>query len=150
MITDKNNSFGFPVSLNTGAAGSYLLGDVIPLMTASDRGESSELYLVIVVTDAATSAGAATAKFSLVTDDVEAIATDGSATVHLETAAIPVADMVLGYSVLTTKLPLEGQEYETYMGLLQTTGTAAFTAGAVKAFLTPSPANWKAYAEGNN
>jgi hypothetical protein len=150
MITDKNTSFGFPVSLNTGVAATYLLGDVIPLENASDRGESSELYLVIIVTEAATSGGSATAKFSLVTDAQAAIATDGSATVHLETAAIPVADMVLGYSVLTTKLPLEGPAYETYMGLLQTTGTAAFTAGAVKAFLTPNPANWKAYAEGNN
>lgn len=149
MITDKLTSFGFPVALNTGAAGSYLLGDVIPLDVARDLGNSTQLYLVISCAVTAASAGAATATFKLVTDAQAAI-NPTTATVHAQSPAIPVASMVAGKSLFVIALPLEGNAYETFMGIVQVTGTAAFTAGSVHAFLTPTPPAWKAYAEGAN
>jgi hypothetical protein len=39
----------------------------------------------------------------------------------------------------------QGRNYERYLGILQTTAVAAFTAGKVNAFLTKDPAVWRAY-----
>ncbi len=45
---------------------------------------------------------------------------------------------------------MENQDaYERFLGLLQTTGVAAVTAGKVNAFLTHDVAKWKAYADGS-
>jgi hypothetical protein len=44
-------------------------------------------------------------------------------------------------------LPLEGNAYERYLGILQVTGTTAISAGAINAFLTFDVQKWKAYAD---
>ena len=46
---------------------------------------------------------------------------------------------------MVTRLP--AASYERYVGIQQITGTAAFTAGAIDAFLTMDPIAWKAYAD---
>lgn len=143
MILDNNNEFCDATALNTGAAGSYLIGDVIDLGAARDVGNGQDLYLVVQVDTAVTSAGAATVQFSLCSDAQAAIAVDGTQTVHYQSAAIPKATLVAGYQAVTVKLP--PGNYERYLGVVQTTGTAALTAGAVNAFLTPDIARWKAY-----
>ena len=151
MITDRLNTFALDVAMNTGAAGSYLIGDVIPLLyTPRDIGQGQPLYLVIQVSELATSAGSATASFALVSDAQPAIATDGSATVHVQTATFPVAQLIVTKSLLIAALPLEGPAYEGYLGILQTTGVAAFTAGKIDAFLTPVPATYRAYPDGKH
>lgn len=148
MIIDERNEFCDATALNTGAAGSYLIGDVIDLGAVQrDIGNGEQLYLVIQVDTTATSGGAATGQFSLVSDAQAAIATDGSASVHFQTAAIPVATLAAGYNVASVALPMQGTAYERYLGILQTTGTAAFTAGKVNAFLTPDVSKIKAYAD---
>lgn len=142
MILDERTEFCDAVALNTGGAGSYLLGDVIDLGEAKDLGNSTPLYLVIQVDTAATSGGSATGTFSLVTDDNDSLS---SPSVLVSSPAWAVADMTAGKVLLEVQLPMEGTAYERYLGIRQTTGTAAFTAGKINAFITHTPANWKSY-----
>jgi hypothetical protein len=142
MIMDERTEFCDATALNTGGAGTYLLGDVID--TGGDGlNDVDELYLVIQVDTTATSGGSATGVFSLASDAQAAIATDGSATIHAASRAIPVASLVAGTNILVVELP-KGT-YERYIGILQTTAVAAFTAGKINAFLTPVKPTWKAF-----
>jgi hypothetical protein len=145
MILDSRNEFCNATSLNTGAAGTYLLGDQIDL-GAGDKpiGAQDELYLVAVVQTTATSGGSATLQLKLSSDDSASIATNGTATDHFVSRVFPVASLVAGTTLFATKLPM-GFDYERYLGILQVTGTAAFTAGKIDVFLTPDPARWAAY-----
>ncbi|WP_300379630.1 Bbp16 family capsid cement protein [Henriciella sp.] len=144
MIMDERTEFCDGTALNTGGAGSYLVGDVYD--TGGDGWNIADgLYLVILVDTTATSGGSATGQFHLVSDAQAAIAADGSATYHFSTDAIAVADLSAGVRVCAVRLP--AGEYERYVGILQTTGTAAFTAGAIDAFLTPDISQWKAFAD---
>jgi hypothetical protein len=145
MIIDKRNEFCDATALNTGSAGTYLIGDQIDLTVARDMGNGSAPYLVITVDTLPTSGGSATAKFILASDASASIATDGSASVHFETKAFAISEMAVGTVLAAVKLPMEGVAYERYLGILQTTGTAAFTGGKVNAFLTMDVAKWKAY-----
>lgn len=139
MILDERNEFADATALDTGGTGRVLVGDVIDLGSVANGypGSSDDLYLVIGVDTAVTSAGAATVSFELVSDAQAAIATDGTATVHFATAAIGKATLVAGYQVCSVQLP-QGA-YERYLGILQNVGTAALTAGKVNAFLTRTP-----------
>lgn len=148
MILDERTEFCDATALNTGAAGSYLIGDVIDLgllygnTTGDNVGVTEELWLVIQVDTTATSGGSATGQFHLASDAQAAIATDGSATYHFSTSAIAVASLTAGTTVARVRLPVG--TYERYLGILQTTAVAAFTAGKVNAFLTPNVAAWSA------
>lgn len=146
MITDKLTMFCDSQALNTGAAGDYLLGDVIDLQNARDVGQGMPVYLVIAMTVTATSAGAATGQFTLVSD-ADAAMTIATATEHVASPVFDVAAMTAGTRLLAVVLPLEGNVYERYLGIKQTTGVAAFTAGAIDAFLTTDVQAWKAYAD---
>lgn len=149
MIMDERTEFLDATALNTGAAGTYLIGDVYDTgVQNQDIGLGQQIFLNILVDTAVTSAGAATVQFKLVSDAQAAIATDGSATEHIITTAIPKATLIAGYRVITVALP-QGT-YERYLGILQVTGTAALTAGAVSAFLTLNGNKWIAIADGVN
>lgn len=139
MISDKLLTFADDTALNTGAAGNYVIGDQIDL-GVSARGigaliGSAALYLVITVEDDATSGGSATTSFSLLTDGDSAM---GSPTVVATTPAYAVADMNPGTLLAIIAIPV-GYAWERYIGLRQTTGTAAFTGGSINAFLTHTP-----------
>ncbi len=145
MIIDSRNEFCDATALNTGAAGTYLLGSQIDLGTGDKPiGAMDELFLVAVVNTTATSGGSATLQLKLASDATAAVATDGSATEHLASPVFPVASLVAGTVLFTTKMP-QGFNYERFLGVLQVTGAAAFTAGKVDVFLTPDPARWAAY-----
>jgi len=145
MILDKRNEFCDATALNTGGAGTYLVGDQIDLGAARDVGNGEPVYLVITVDTLPTSGGSATAQFQLASDASASIATDGSASVHLETKAFTNAQMAAGTVLAAIALPMEGVAYERYLGILQVTGTAAFTGGKINAFLTHDVAKWKSY-----
>ena len=148
MILDKRTEFADAVALNTGAAGTYLIGNQIDLDAAQrDVGNGEPLYLVITVDTLPTSGGAATAQFTLASDDSASIATNGTASVHFVTKAFAISEMAAGTVLAAVALPIQGVAYERYLGILQTTGTAAFTGGKVNAFLTHDVAKWKAYAD---
>lgn len=153
MILDERNEFADATALNTGAVGTYNIGDVIDTQgqaigTANltrDIGLATDcLWLVIRVATAATSGGSATGQFRLVSDDTATPSTT-TATVHYTSAAIPVASLTAGATIAVVCLP--SGAYERYLGIQQITGTAAFTAGAIDAFLTMDPIAWKAYAD---
>jgi hypothetical protein len=147
MILDERNEFCDATALNTGGAASYLIGDVIDLGDAPttqdlNGGADTDMYLVIQVDTTATSGGSATGQFHLVSDAQAAIAVDGTATYHFSTKAFTVASLVGGLRVCAVALPMGA--YERYLGILQTTATAAFTAGKVNAFLTRNPGKFLA------
>lgn len=148
-IMDSTAEFCDATSLNTGAAGTYLVGNVMDLTRARDIGNGHRLFLVINVDTAVTSAGAATVQFIFASDAQAAIATDGSATAHWTSLAIPKATLVAGYQLIVP-LPLEAPAYEAFLGILQVTGTAALTAGKINAYLTLEPPKWKAYPNSAN
>lgn len=148
MILDTLNEFCDGVSLNTGGAGSYNLGNQIDLSEARDIGNGEPMYLVIqVAEDITVASSTGTVQFRLVSDDSDTIATDGSATVHMvsPTFATSTTEIEAGTVLLAQALPMEGEEYERYIGLQQVTGATALNAGAINAFLTHDVANWKAY-----
>lgn len=144
MILDERNEFADATALNTGAAGDYVIGDVIDLGAAGrDIGNGADLNFVVQVDTTATSGGAATLAISLATDDNASLS---SPTKIVTSPAIPVASLVAGATLFRITVP--AGTYERYIGIVQTTGTAAFTAGKINAFLTADVANWKAYADG--
>lgn len=148
MIMDSRLELCDATALNTGGAGVYLLGNQPNLgLAPGDIGEGESLYLVLSVDTTCTSGGAATVSFSLASDDTAAVSTSTS-TVHLTTPVFPVASLVAGFQ-RAFALP-RGAIYEQYLGLLQTTAVAAFTAGKVNAFITRDPTGIRAYADGVN
>jgi len=149
MIKDALNEFAAAEALNTGVPATYLVGDVIDLDPTDSGnipniGAGEEMWLVIHVTTTATSGGAATGEFKLVSDSTADLAT--SPTTHLTSGALAVATLVAGYYILKARLP--SGAYEKYLGVTQTTATAAFTAGAINAFLTHDVSDWVSVADG--
>ena len=147
MITDKLTTFGMPVSLDTSGTGTEQIGEVIDTgVTDHDLGVGYPFYFYISVADAATSGGAATAQFELVTAEDEAITT--GVEVLATSKEFALADMGEGEFLVATTIPY-GQ-YKRWLALRQVTETAAFTGGSVNAFLTQEPDRWRAYPEGLN
>lgn len=157
MILDERLEFADAVSV-AAAAGTALIGDVIDLQVARDIGNGQPIYLVITTdTEIITAGAAGTLKFQLVSDAQAAIATDGSATVHLDTGTFVTDDAAANSSQLNAggvicciAVPLQGQVYERYLGILAITATTTTTAGKINAFLTLDPIGWKAYADASN
>lgn len=147
MICDKLATFADDTALNTGLAGSYIIGDQIDLQVARGIGTligHAQLWLVIKVQTTATSGGSATLAVNLVTDDNGALS---SPTVIASTPVFAVANLTAGTVLAVFALPISSA-YERYIGIQQVTGTAAFTAGNIDAFLTTSPPAYRAYAQG--
>lgn len=148
MIMDSRLELCDATALNTGAAGTYLIGNQPNLSLApGDVGNGEQLYLVLQVDTTATSGGAATLAVSLASDDTAAVSTTTS-TVHFTTPVYALGTLVAGFTRVFA-LPI-GTIYEQFLGILQITGTAAFTAGKVNAFITRDPTGWRAYADGVN
>jgi hypothetical protein len=145
MIIDSLSEFCDNEAVG-GSTGRRLVGDVVPLGSAvPNLGIGAQMYLVIRVSAAFTSAGSATVDFEFSSDAAAAIATDGSATVHASTGAIALTDLdAIGDTIAILPLPARAT-YEDYLGIVANVGTAALTAGSVDAFITPTPDNWKAY-----
>lgn len=146
MILDKLNEFADATALNTGAAGGYLIGNQIDLgLNGLDVGNGEPLYLVIQVDTAITAGASGTVAFSLASD-ATAVIDPAASTKHLTTPVFTVGTGIAAGTVLYTgAIPAEGNVYERFLGIVQTTGVAAVTAGAVSAFLVRDVAKWKAY-----
>lgn len=142
MILDKRNEFADATALGTSGTGLQLVGDVIDLGT-DGINEVDDITFYVNVDTAITSAGNATVEFQLVSDAQAAIATDGSASVHFKSAAVPKASLVAGFTAVNVQLP-KGQ-YERYLGVIANVGTAAASAGKINAGLTPLNPTWKAF-----
>lgn len=103
-----------------------------------------QLWLVILTTQAAAAAGAATVTFTLESDSTADLAT--SPTVHYSSPVIGKATLVAGFVAVRTQLP--SGDYERYLGVRYTVGTGPLTAGAFTAFLTPDVQRNVAYPSG--
>lgn len=148
MILDERTEFADATALNTGAAGSYLVGDVIDLtVIGADIGQDTEIWCVIQV-DTAVAGTSSTVQFKLASDSVANLVADANATIHFATAAIPEATLIAGYQVAAFRLPLG--TYERYLGIIQTTAVAALSAGKINAFLTTDVSKIKHYADATN
>ena len=154
QILDESLEFADAVSV-AAAAGTALIGDVINLEQLGDIGAGEPIYLVITTdTEIITGGIAGTIKFILASDAQAAIATDGSASVHIDTGTFVTDDsaandsqMNAGGVIFCGPLPMEGRAYEQYLGILAVIATTTVTAGKVNAFLTRNPAKWRAYAD---
>lgn len=151
MIMDELLEFADATALSTAGTGLAAVGDVIDLgATPQDLGNGRQLYLVIQVDTAVTSAGSATVSFQLVSDGTSTLAANGTETLHYASIAQSKGDLVAGYEIVIA-VPLEGSiAYERYLGIQQNVGTAALTAGKINAFLTFDPKGWKAYPDAAN
>jgi hypothetical protein len=126
------------------AAGTTLEGDVKNLVTPRDIGAGHPIYLIVLVSAAFTSGGAATVNIKLASDDAAAISTTTS-TIHWQTGALAYTVLTAGKTFVVA-LP-QGLDYEQYLGILVTTAAATTTAGSITAFLSPDPVGWKAFTE---
>lgn len=150
MYVDSRLEMCNATALNTGAAGTYLLADQIDLKRLNmNPGHGEEVYLVVRMVTAATSGGAATLTILLASDDTASIATNGTATEHLRSRTFALAALTAGATILAVPLPAH-VDYERFLGILQITGTAAFTGGTIDAFLTHDVNLWRAYADATN
>lgn len=150
MILDKLNTFAAALAINTGGAGTYFLGDVIDLQAQQirDIGNGRQVYWVTTI-DTSLASATGTFNLQLVSDAQAAIAVDGSATVHDQIGAKLAAAVVAGTKFVRV-VPLELPTYERYLGILQITAVAAFTAGKINSFLTLDPIGWKPYPDASN
>lgn len=131
----------------TGNTGTRLIGDTIDLQVARDVGNGQPLYLFVVVRDGITAASAGTYQVKLTSGTSDALA---GARDHIispvfvtGTSAIPE-----GTVLLQVPLPVEGNEYQRYLGIQEVVGTQNTTAGEIDAFLTLDPSGWKSYPQG--
>jgi hypothetical protein len=149
MILDERNEFAdaAAIALNVGNAIAPNT-DVIdlgatPTLRAINVGEP--LYLVLQV-DTAFEGATATIQFELASDSTANLAT--SKTVHINTGAIAVATWAAGYTLVYALPPTAN--YERYLGLWMTVGTANVTAGKLNAFLTTTPPVQTIYPDATN
>lgn len=146
MWLDERTEFCDATQLSTTGTGLRVTGDQIDLTTARDIGNGEPVYWCVEVDTAITSTGSATVNFKLVSDGTAALSTAGTSTVHAETGAIAKASLVAGYKTAIA-IPMEGNTYERYLGVLIDVGTAKLSAGKINSFLTKDVAKWKAYAD---
>ena len=150
MWVDDKLEFADATSVGTPNNSTANLGDYMRLSDVRDIGNGEPVYLVVQVTAAITSGGSAKVAFMLVSDATSSIATDGTATKHVESDDIAVASLVAGYQFVMP-LPPRQPDWEEYVGLqIKETASQALTAGNVNAFLTTQPAVYKAYADAAN
>lgn len=146
-ILDERTEFADATALNTGAAGTYNIGDLIDSTVVRDLGNGQPIYLVVsVATGITVAASTGTVAFRLVSDSTDTISTT-TATVHVTSQAHATSTTAIpaGRILFVVALPWEGAVYERYLALQQITGTTAVNAGAVDAYLTLDPPVWKAY-----
>src|SRR5690606_31352749 len=83
MLTDLHNTFAQEQSV-AGSPGTALVGDVIDLEQVRDLGNGQPVWLVVQATAELVTAGdPGTVQLALVSDAQAAIATNGSASMHL-------------------------------------------------------------------
>jgi hypothetical protein len=151
MIVDSRTEMCNATALNTGAAGTYVIGNQIDLGPAAPLlGGEKAVYLVIVASAGIEAAGAGSVAFELVSDSVATL--DSSATVHLRTptfatsATTDTTTLKTGTLLFAVQLPFGIlNAYERYLGIRQVTASNAITAGSVDIFLTEDVQAWKAY-----
>ncbi|KKL00842.1 hypothetical protein LCGC14_2628420 [marine sediment metagenome] len=157
MILDKNLEFADATSV-ANAAGVDNIGSTIDMTVVRDIGNGQPVYLVINVdTEIITGGSAGIIQFRLVSDSTEVPSADETPTLHAKSEDFVTDDSAANDSELNAggypfviALPLEGPEYERYLGIQTVITTTTVTAGNINAFLTLDPVGWKAYPDATN
>ena len=150
MYLDNNLEFADALAVGTPNNTTVTLGEIIDLDIAREIGAGQPVFLVIQVTTALTSGGAAFIKAKIVSDSTTTIATDGTATEHGASDTIAVATWIIGFQLIIPLMP-EDPAYERYLAFqLEETAGQALTAGHGNAFLTLNPRAYQAYADAVN
>lgn len=142
MILDERTEFLATTNVFSNQT-SVLVGDVIDLTAITrDIGMGQPLYWYVLVTTAFVGSSSTT-DFQIRTDSVAAVDAS-SGTLHASTGAIAVANLGAETFFMST-LPIVGNTYERYMGLIVIGATANTSAGAITAGLTLDPKGWTSY-----
>ena len=143
MFIDSNLEFADDVDITNAVATGVKKGtarDVRPNVTDNatvDFQSGEQLYLVVEITEAVTSAGSASVQFLLTTADNEALSTNPENIWY--SGAIGKDDLVVGKRFIAS---LPTADYKRWLGIRVTTGTATTTAGKINAFITKDVTNW--------
>ena len=125
MILDKLATFVHNAAINTMAAGSTVVGSIWDTTKNKDLANVSG-RVEIRITQDATSGGAATLAYELLTSNA---ADMSSPTVLWSSGPVPLASLKAGNLHSSFSFPAQGQLR--YLAMRQVTGTAAFTGGKV-------------------
>lgn len=150
MILDTNLLLTNAVSF-AAVAGTATTTNVIDLgLAARNPFNGEDIFAVVSITTAFLSAGASTTEFRFVTDAQDPMATDGTATFHGSTGAIPKALLVVGARFVVSLNKL-GPVSERFLGLNVVTAVATTTAGAATIdIMTTVPDTWRPYTDAVN
>ena len=149
MLIDKQNQFSADTGDSPTSIGSTASTNIIDLGIARDIGGAvtDQLMLLCQVTTAFTSGGSATLQVQFQTAPDNGSGLPGSWSTLAQSDVIPVASLVQSYKFLPSEVP--GGTL-LFIRLNYVIGTAAMTAGTLKAALVPSldmqPAYARAYA----
>jgi len=137
MLIDKQNQFSADAGDSPTATGSTASTNIIDLGVARDIGGAvtDQLMLLCEVVTAFTSGGSATLQVQFQTAPDNGSGAPGSWSILSQSDAIAVAALVQGTKFLPGELPGGTQRF---IRLNYVIGTAAMTAGTLKAALVPS------------
>ncbi len=126
------------------AVGTAIVGDQLDMKYNMPGPVHTAGWLVITAHTQIVAAGNGTLTFALVSDSQTPLATDGSATEHIECDPVATSTTAIPAGTLLSCVRIPDGEYERYAGLMLTTAGAALTEGEVNAFLTDEPSYWRA------
>jgi hypothetical protein len=149
MLMDSRSEFANKTPIGA-TLGKVLLGDHMDLGSVRDIASAANTWLVVQVATTFTSAGAATLQVALASDSVNPPRVDGNETTHILSPVFALAQLTAGTQLLSIQLPLETDTttYKRFLEIVATISVAAFTAGALNAFLTTEPRQGRQYADG--
>jgi len=147
MLIDKQNQFSADAGDSPTTVGSTASTNIIDLGIARDIGGvvTSQLMLLCQVATAFTSAGSATLQVQFQTAPDNGSGAPGAWVTLAQSDVVPKASLVPGYQFLPGPLTDPTQRF---VRLNYVVGTAAMTAGALKAALVPSLDALPVYARG--
>jgi hypothetical protein len=131
MILDKELVFSDSQAKGTGVFDSAAAFDSTNIVDLTKAGNRLDNLNFVAQVDTAFVGTSSTLKVALAT----CATTNGSFETLLASDAIPEATLVAGYEVIKTRVPRSG--VKRYVKVIYTVGTAAMSAGAISAFLTP-------------
>jgi hypothetical protein len=137
MLIDKQNQFSADAGDSPTGTGGIASTNIIDLGVARDIGGAvtDQLMFLCEVVAAFTSGGSATLQVQFQTAPDNGSGAPGAWAILSQSDAIPVAALVQGYKFLPGELPGGTQRF---VRLNYVVGTAAMTAGTLKAALVPS------------
>ena len=139
MLLDKQNQFSADAGDSPTSVGSVDSTNIVDLGTTRDIGDAvtANLFLLAQVVTAFTSGGSATLQVQVQIAPDNGSGVPGAWSVLEQSAAVAVASLVQGYRFLNGGIPNAPVAYR-LLKLTWVVGTAAMTAGAIRAGLVPA------------